>query len=259
MISQLRHLLFALLMILPSAADSQQSELSELLIPVDRSVIATISQENDYFIKPRLYFAKRHRFVRLNEAVLRSDEPFTISLFPDTKLTVTRDSVRIRPEKSIYWKGKITNPDFPLNTFANSGMPEDEAIIVWETIVGLSIMGVAYDRDIASNQAYPANSERNAQGFKRPNDPTRITKAAFYSFAVNITLPSSGSSFQIRALEATPELHIVYEAEKSREFAVGGSAHPENERRRKEYDDYMKTLGENPRIRWALRHRESEQ
>lgn len=255
---QIRHLLLAVLLVSPGAGYSQQSKLPELLIPLNQSEIATIRQENDYFIRSRLFFAKRHRIVRINETVLQSDEPFTISLFPNTRITVARESARIEPDSLIHWKGKITDPSVSLSTFVNTGMPEEEATAVWESIVGLSITGVAYDRDIASNQSYPSNSEKNAQGFRRPENSSLITKSAFYSFATNISLPSNGGTYQIRALESSPEFHIVLERDKSREFSVEPSTDPQNEKRRDAYNSYMKSLGEDPRIRWALRHAESE-
>ena len=259
---QLRHLLLAVLLFSPGAAFSQQKEPPELLIVVDQSAIATIQQENDYFIRSRLFFAKRHRIVRVNKTVLESDEPFTISLFPDTRITVARDSIRIQPDSLIHWKGKITSPSVPLSTFVNRrmpGMPEEEAIAVWEAIVGLSITGVAYDRDISTNQSYPSKSVRNAQGFIRPDGPSLIEKSAFYAFATtNISLPSNGGTYQIRALPASPEFHTVIEVDKSREFSVESSTDPENEKRRDAYNSYMKSLGEDPRTRWAFRHAESE-
>lgn len=233
--------------------------LSELLIPISRDELAQVEQSNEYFLKARLYFAKRHRIVRVNKTVLESDEPFTISLFPNTQITVARETVRIYPESVIHWKGKITDPSVPLSTFVNAGMPEEEATAVWESTVGLSITGVAYDIDILTNQSYPSKSERNAQGFIRPNDPSLIAKSAFYSFATtNITLPSKGDTYQISALSATPEFHTVIEVDKSREFSVKPSTDAENEKRRDAYNSYMKTLGEDPRTRWALRHEESK-
>lgn len=217
--------------------------LSELLIPISPDELTQVEQSNEYFLKARLYFAKRHRIVRINETVLQSNEPFTISLFPDTQITVARESARIYPESVIHWKGKITSP---------------EATAVLESTVGLSITGVAYDRDIASNRSYPSRSERNAQGFKRPDDSSLIAKSAFYSFATDISLPSNGDGYQIRALEASPEFHIVIEVDKSREFFVEVTTDRENEKRRDAYNSYMKTLGEDPRTRWALRHEESK-
>jgi len=233
--------------------------LGELLIPISRDELAQVEQSNEYFLKARLYFAKRHRIVRINESVLNSDVAFTISLFPDTQVTVRRDSIRIDPDSLIHWKGKIIHPPVPLSTFVNSGMPEGEATAVWESIVGLSITGVAYDRDVASNQSYPSKSERNAQGFRRPENASLITKSAFYSFATtNISVPSQGDTYQIKTLQVSPEFHLVVEGDKSREFFVEPSSDPENEKRREAYYKHMEGLGEDPRLRWVLRHQESK-
>jgi hypothetical protein len=232
--------------------------LGELLIPISPDELPQVEQSNEYFLKARLYFAKRHRIVRINETVLQSDEPFTISFFPNTQITVARESARIYPESVIHWKGKITDPSVPLSTFVNTGMPEEEATAVWESTVGLSITGVAYDRDIASNQSYPSRSERNAQGFRRPDDSSLITKSAFYSFATDISLPSNGDTYRIRALEASPEFHTVIEVDKSREFFIEVTTDRENEKRREAYYKHMEGLGEDPRLRWVLRHQESK-
>ena len=230
----------------------------ELLIPVSQEELAQVQQSNEYFLKARLYFAKRHRIVRINESVLESDQPFIISLFPDTQITVKRDSVEIEPNTLIYWKGKIIDPPFATSALANSGFPEKEAEEIWESAVGLSIAGVVYDRDIATNQSFPARHERSAQGFKRPEDTSRIEKSAFYSVAINILSPPLNGNYKIRSLEATPDYHVVYEFDMSRRFSRKPSTDEENERKRANYEAYMKSLGEDPRNRWALRHKESK-
>ena len=242
-----------------SALSRQEGRLHELLVPLDESEVSAAREANDYFIKSRLYFAKRHRFVRIDKAALETSQPITISLFADTTVTVERDSIRSVENRSIRWKGKIVDPPYPISALVESGLSEGEAASLWPSVISLLIVGVAYDRDVATNQSFPSQSSRNAQGYTRPSDQSRISQSEFYSFAFDVSAPSITGAYQIRALEATPEYHLVYEIDPSKEYSIEPSTNEENERRRKAHEAYKSTLGEDPRSLWSLRHAESQQ
>lgn len=230
------------------------TDLEELLIPVDESEIARIQRENDYFIKSRLYFAKRHRFVRVDHTVLENSDIFQISLFPDKVLTVSKSKLEIEQDSLISWRGQIEDPVLPLSGIHYLDMTDDQVADFHHQIHRLNLVGVNFDYEPATGRSFASRSEKNIQGFRRPSDGTLISKSAFYGFEARFSVPSFLETYKLSSLEVMPDIHLVYEVDDSKFFPHEPTTNPKYESRRQRHKEFVETLGENPQDSWAARH-----
>lgn len=225
---------------------------NELLIPIEKDELAQVQIENDWFLKDYLYFSKRHRIVRINEAALRSTDPITISLFPDAKVTAQREQIRETPGTTLRWVGKVVDTnsnDFGLVLETDS---QKEMIGL---LTELKIGGVFYDVDIATNESFVPNTDWSIKGYSRPADPSRIEKAAYLAISAFILSPALEGVYKIQSLNATPEYHLVFEFDSTREYVEGELADPvlnaENTVRRERHRAHKEAIGESPGVTWS--------
>jgi hypothetical protein len=84
----------------------------ELFIPVDASTYDRLYENNEFFIRQQLYFAKKHRIVKINTDLLMHDsEPFSITPFNDVKFKVFGNK-KAKPinQQSHIWDGQLSHP-----------------------------------------------------------------------------------------------------------------------------------------------------
>ena len=234
----------------PGTAISQSQE---LLIPIDEDELAQVQVANDWFLKNYLYFAKRHRIVRVSRTALLSPDPITISLFPDAKISAQREQFKEVPDTTIRWVGKVVDPtarDFGL-VFESDR--QREAMI--GPLTELRISGIFYDKDIATNESFVPNTEWSIKGYPRPTDPSRIEKAAHIAINAFVLSPLLDNVYKIQSLNATPEYHLVYEIDPAREYAHEPNADPileaENAARREQHRAHKEAIGESPGVTWT--------
>lgn len=244
--------LFGFLSIASAAGDSR---LPELFIPVIGEELSEIRSRNDYFIKAQLYFAKRHRFVRVDHTVLVNNDEFQITLFPDTTLEVARESVSIEPDTLILWQGAVVSPVNDLAPDQISDAPRERLIELYEQMYTLSLVGVSFDYEPDTGRSFAAQSDRNIEGFRRSREPKGLQKSAFFGFSNEFAIPSLDSVYKLSSLSITPDIHLVYEVDDARLYPRESTSNPKYEPRRRQHEEFLESLGENPRTEWKARHR----
>lgn len=228
------------------------AELSEFLIPVTGSDEAIAQAKNDYFLKKSTYFAKRHRIVGVNTELLESAGQFKISLFDDISVVVEVTGLRIRPDGlSIGWSGRIIEPEITVHELIADGISPKEAKFLKPHMEKISITAaqVSYDEATGTKyqyffpdfELYRVPSSEKSGGYDR---------SALYDVVAtiqNIRLPHQ---YELRPLETDPQYHLLIEIDPEKTFSKGpmeDAENPEQAARRREYRDFKRTLGPDPR------------
>jgi len=248
----------------------------ELFIPVTGSEEAIVQAKNAYFLKKELYFAKRHRIVRINTDLLLQDEKsraqIIANLFDDVTFTYEVTERDIKPDQlGARLRARFTNPPTGLvRDFMNvgSGMTLSAAESLLDDVYGLSILGALYVHDARRDRFWPAYLFTNyAPG--RPSSEVRPKKlppshATTYGFWSNILDPFSNDKYFLRSIPGDPQYHVVWQIDYSKTFAKPD--HPgdeimwpeerrlENESNRLAHAEFLLSLGPNPRE--ATEHRD---
>lgn len=245
-----RLLAIALLPILATSTLAQNSR--QLFIPVEGDELDQVLIDNEYFVLKQAFVTKRHRIVRVNEQVLREQETLEINLFPDTNYLVRRESPRDQWGEVIHWQGWVINPT---RAHPNGGADEGAADSHWADTHAVRFTGVAFDVDKLTGRSFAARSPVNVQGCKRPSDPSQLRHAAFYGFVGEISAPLQLDNFRLISLSASPQYHLIGEFDTMKMLRL----HPENREQtelRQQYNEYLKSIGPDPRSEWTKRHQE---
>lgn len=253
---RIRIRLLAVVLLLGSAIPGLAQELPELLIAVEGKELEQVLVDNDYFILSRAFFAKRYRIVRVDEKVLRDFESFRINLFPGDVYIVKRTSPDQAFGEVVHWRGLVTDPAFPLSRYLNFGQPEETVRILWEASHSVSITGVAYDVDKSNGRSFAARSPSNMQGCQRPSDATQLLHAAFFSFAGQISAPLQLDDYSLHSLDASPQYQMIIENDVMKSLRYNATSNPESLELRLQFQEYLESIGPNPKLKWMLRHRD---
>jgi hypothetical protein len=226
-----------------------------LLTEVRGSEEATVRAKNEYFLKRELYFAKRHRIVKVNADVLKSEEAITIALFDGTALTLEVTSLKVDSNGFITaWEGTIPNPPISAEDLLDQVSTIEEARFLHSAMFTISIAATRYDYDEATGVSTPSYISKRTP--KQNPEQGDLSISIFYGIHANISVPTLPERYWIRSLELSPKYHLLIEVDDSKTFPPGplyDAEHPEIAERRRRYVDFLQSIGEDPRKAKILR------
>jgi hypothetical protein len=228
------------------------AQVPELLIEVTGSEEATVRAENEYFLKKHLYFAKRHRIVRINDAALESQEAIRISTFDRESLIVAVTKREVdRNGFTTGWEGEIAEPPFSAKELMDQVPTLEEAKLLHSSMFTVVISTARYAYDELTGAITPTRADEDPE-----NASPR--SSSFYGLHANISIPTLSGQYRLRSLEMDPRYHILIEDDQAKLFPPGplyDDEHPELGVRRRQYAEFLRSLGEDPRRSTILRER----
>ena len=195
-----------------------------------------------------LYFAKRHRIVQIDFALL--DKPgatFTITAFADARLTVQAMELATAASygNSRQWKGAVIAPR--LDVVAAAGVDSKQ---IAEQLNTVSFWSVNEPRDVppglrkelaSASPQYPAVT--NSPDSRSNADPSAVMKMRVPTLLGRWFQPALQSSLQIMPVPEDPRYHVVYEEDPGK--TPQGK---DFEERRRRYGDFRRTLEEERKL-----------
>ena len=238
-----------------------------LLDPLSKTEEAVARAMNDYFIRKYTFSAKRYRLVRVDFALLDSQEPITIPLFNGEKIVVDFDRLDIDHVSGGYiWRGQMVQDKVTPESIRDYVANEEVVRMIFESMTGVAILVDLLERDKESganlNRVYsfaeammPTDEKPDRYG-QRYSSPENVLGAA----ATLQTIGNPNTEYRLRMLGMGGPYHILWEVDplkvviptSSEEVAVGnerGIGEEEQKRREKlirEHNEFFETLGTNP-------------
>lgn len=106
--------LFGLITVLaPLCANANSPDkFDELFIPVDAATYEKLYQNNEFFIREKLYFAKKHRIVKVNiDLLAQTTKVFSITPFSEVKFKISKShQVKQINQQTDIWHGQLSHP-----------------------------------------------------------------------------------------------------------------------------------------------------
>lgn len=95
-----------------SAHANPPDKLEELFIPVDTVMYDKLYQNNEFYIREKLYFAKKHRIVKINSDLLtQNTKPFSITPFNEVKFKISKShKTKKINQQTLIWDGQLSHP-----------------------------------------------------------------------------------------------------------------------------------------------------
>ena len=232
---------------------------SDVLITVTGSDAAKVDVDSEYFLKKHRYFAKRHRLVRFNGGLLESNEEFVIPLFDDESITVAVTSLEISGGGStILWSGRVTEPSIPIDDLIAQGMTPNQAKSAHSSLFRISFAAIRYEYDEVTRTSKRVGASNNARPVDGSTEGLRVDKTIYYQVDTQFLAAKLGAEFRLIPLEMSPKYHILIEVDENKRISEGPFDDPENPAeglKRRQYRDYMESLGPDPRSADDLREK----
>ena len=143
------------------------------------------------FFRDIAFFAKRHRFVELDDSQLDAAEQISIQFFPDTNVVLKRRRL-INAAGTQVWEGEIVAPivDRRFYSFPDKEpLPEQLAKEMLSASRTVRITSMPVPSSVTGNF-----------NFRR-------------SVSVEATVPALGATYSIRPLPDNPLVHVAYEVD----------------------------------------------
>jgi hypothetical protein len=168
-----------------------------------------LRQANNFFLRQKLYFARKHRIVTVDfDALGAPGTNFTMTLFPNLVLTVQTLSMQADPTNpnQNFWRGKIVgmrenNKDVSLDGFDDEdlGLAFSFGYIFPEVTPELS-------EEVATDAASGFGTDilRPAEQATKPRIGVRVVGA-------QIDIPFHRDPIFISAVAEDPRFHVIYE------------------------------------------------
>ena len=243
--------LFLLALFFPSADSFGQTNL--LLQDIQDSERATLRQINDYFLKVHLYDALNYRIVRVNMDALRSGEAIDIPLFNGRSVSIEPISTQVRNEGAmLIWNGRISNPSISVQELASQVGSFDQASAIHDSLFRVKFIAAQYETDQGSQLNIPYVAARRT-GEQKPTGPKKVggtSAQPFYGVTGSFRNQDSSSEYRIFPLEMGGPYHLLVELDQSKIVSPGplnDADHPEMSQKRREREEYMRSLGDDPR------------
>lgn len=240
----------------------------ELFLPVTGSEEAIARAENEYFLKKTLYFAKRHRIVRVNASLLlkNSDAPgeITVNLFDDVKLRYGVTRLIDLSVGQIGFSAQLVTPPMSVGDVMreNPGLSYATAADLHNMFFELSIAGSEFVHDTVRNRYWPTSTVKEYYSHTRPGKLPKLPPAAerFYAFQAEILSPDATEKYMLEPLYGNPRYHVVWEVDYSKSIVKPAdpaeeASWSENRKRQladksRAYSEYLTAngIGEIPRL-----------
>lgn len=194
------------------AAESSAPALPELLRPAEPEALVRFAGSSNYFLREQLYFAKRHRIVKIDFGVLERDRArFTVTPFDDLVIELQATRIdRSSPGGSVLWQGTILRP-----ALAAPEQPTNDLADTVDLAYRMAVRDV--DATLArelqkAGERLPrtANSNRPGEGALKMRV---MTMSAAWDHRA---LPSA---IRIAEIEEDPRYHVIYEVDDSKLLA----------------------------------------
>lgn len=223
-----------------------------VFFPVSQKEVGELALMNQYHVRQELFFAKRHRFVRVDHRVFLNFETFNLNFFDDLSIPVSTVERRGNLDSVVHWIGTPS----ALGNSGKNPLLSDDGIELPPTQI--RVTGVSMDLDTGSGRAFPSRSAANRQGYPRPGDSTRMRYGAFMSFSgtFDARAISQPATYILKPVSIAPDIHILYEVDNSKTFresavSAGNRKHVD---RYEKFLRFKESLGPDPSVRWAQRH-----
>jgi hypothetical protein len=229
----------------PASKPAPPSALPELLIPADRVAIERFARSSNYFLREQLYFAKRHRIVKINFDVLERDGArFTVTPFDDlaVELQATRID-RSSPGGSVLWQGRIlrpvVGPDLELELDDEQRDAELDLVNTVDLAYRWAVRDVrpALARVLAGDGA-PVPRIANAAGAASSMKGAAM-KMRVMTMSAAWNLEAVPTTLRIAEIDEDPRYHVVYEEDPSK-LLVG----PQRGERARRFHAFMSQLAQ---------------
>lgn len=224
----------------------------ELISAVKGTQLADIRSRNNYFLQKHTYFAKRHRIVEVNGELLESDEKFVIPLFGNDSLIVqvlrrdTDDNGSI-----LYWSGTVIEPVIPASDLVSQGMSPEQAELAHANLFGISISAVRFKHEDVTGESYRVSAPSVHAG--RPESDVNQSgpdSNVYYEVATEFIAAKLGVEYRLASLEMDRRYHVLVEVDDAKRVTEGpfdDPEYPEEGRKRRQYKEFVDSLGPDPR------------
>ena len=227
------------------------ADAEELIVPLSDSEYIAAADINDYFLRKHLYSAKQHRIVRVDFDVLFSEKPLQITFFPEETIEVVPTGIERRGEGSIIrWKGELQDSTGVLERQASQiSAPEArEAFRALSSKVRITAAKFEHDKASRANFPYYADGELS----KVTLESERSQNTIYYGVRTRVMYPGSSREFVLMPLEMGGPYHLIYELDRSKIPRISDrdavtELDPETAAKIQARQDFMRTLGEDPR------------
>ena len=237
----------------------------ELLVPISGEEMSKVEAENAYFLKKHRYFAKQSKIVRINSEALKNAKNIHIELFGGVGLTAERHQFEEIAGREIVWTGMVTDPAFDRSRYDHGS--KEKADCQYQTDFRIRLIGRSFDREIYSGAVF----ESGQDFMPKQGSLVDIRRNDFYTVLADIRLPTLPSQYKIRALEMSPEFHILIEVDRNLEYPAGEISRPseavlellrrysevdenaiettviELKERQRKHEEFLRDLGPDPR------------
>lgn len=242
-------------------SDSANAQSNELLTRVTGEELASVRTANDWFLRKHLYIARQHEIVKVDTDLLMSGQPFTIQLGPNDSITVDPNDVNtLGSGAGIVWTGKISNPDRTIDDLMTELGSRRQAEIAHDSIYGVTITGSRAEVEAGTGINIPIFLETEQRAMRPEFRGSGNSANWFYRYRTVITSPNSKNTYSLSALEMGGPYHIIKELDPEKMMRPGraeDSPDPNEAQKRQDYQNFLDSLGEDPR-KALRRHKEME-
>ena len=195
----------------------------ELLEEIDAYKVGRLAEYNSVFLQGALYFATRHRIVKVDTTLLLQGDDFTVTPFPDmAPLHFKYEAIR-GTEDDIYWTGRVeTDENSPLTMIALHAWDLDKSGNALHSSQNrfthsphwrIDESGAPVLETLPAGEAGIAGPPpETPQDIERQRQLQELERHAFYSVTAGFSLPGVGR-YVLTPLPYTPKYSVIYEVD----------------------------------------------
>jgi len=233
------------------SSDSVFAQYEQLLTPITGPELTAVKSNNDYFLKKSLYTASWHQIVSADVELLLSGEPFVITLIGNDSITVEPIEINTMGDGAgIVWIGQVQNPARSVSDMLSETGNEKEAQIAHEAAYGVTITGSRAELDTATGINIPIFTQNEQKAMRPEFRGSGDSSKWFYQIGATLKSRKSGKVYSLSSLEMGGPYHLLKEIDPEKVMRPGfvdASREPERAKKRKDWRDFLDSLGEDPR------------
>lgn len=237
---------------------------AELFLPLTEEQEEAVRRDNPYYLQKQLYFAKRHRIVRVNAGLLLSPElpaELTFNFFQDYSPTFSVTVREIGPEQVRFRVDAVhVDPGYKPEdwTSSNPEMSRASARELIRDIYTVVINGTKHVHDEARDRSWIVQNLNRAvfdgQGGVSNAKKLDASDAVYFAVGTKFHDPVLGTKYNVEPLVSDPRYSLVWETDFAKTYLksdhgedVGEPRGGQNQSRKSDHDAFLQALGDDPR------------
>lgn len=228
-------------------ASGQQSNLFQ---PLNEDQTERAISDNEYFVKRNTFDAKRFKIVRVRHELLIGADQFQIDFFDELSVRIAVRKVdSYYDARTIRLTGTVVQPAISVEDLIRFGLEPDEAKDVQSGLIDVEI----YASDIYFDETTRTKFEHDQAEFKNARQPTRQIPRdvnATFDVSTDPANPFVRERYVLRPFPGEKDLHLLTEVDFSKHYKraePGETESPENREKRNNFEEYLDSIGPDPR------------